>query len=353
VFDCERMKYPNTGIYSYCKQLSNALIQQKQDWHPTLTFYLPAAEVQAVQQTDQYILQKSWHKFKHPVTENGQLWHGTYQGSNYYPTSRNVKKILTIHDLNFLYDDSKNAAKVARYLRRVQSLINRSDQITVISEFTLQCVREHLQIEHVPVEVIYNGCNAPASTDRFQQPSFMDVGKPYIFSIGTITKKKTFHTLPALLTGNDYNLVIAGITQDKNYQEEIISAAKKLGVANRLILPGAVTESEKWWLLQNMDVFVFPSISEGFGLPVLEAMHFGKPVILSTHTCLPEIGADAAYYFNSFEPDDMRQTLEQSLAHFNANPQQKELTKQRAAYFKWEEAARKYWELYVKLLHSP
>lgn len=346
------MKYPNTGIYSYCKQLSKALIQQKQAWHPSLTFYLPASELQLAQPPEQSILQKSWHKFKHPVTEKGRLWHGTYQGSNYYPTSRNVKKILTIHDLNFLYDESKSAAKTNRYLRRIQTLINRSDQITVISEFTLQCVREHLRIDHVPVEVIYNGCNAPESPEGFQQPSFMEPGKPYIFSIGTITKKKSFHTLPALLTGNDYNLVIAGITQDKSYQEEIILEAKKLGVANRLILPGAVTENEKWWLLQNMDVFVFPSISEGFGLPVLEAMHFGKPVILSTHTCLPEIGADAAYYFNSFDPDDMRQTLQQSLAHFNANPKQQDLVKQRAAFFKWDDAAKKYWQLYTKLLEN-
>ncbi len=344
------MKYPNTGIYHFCKQLSKALIQQQLPGHPSLTLYIPAAEKELAAQAQGSIIQKSWHKLHHPVTQAHQLWHGTYQGSNYYPTSKRVKKLLTIHDLNFLYDAAKSPEKKQRYLRKVQTLINRSDQLTVISAFTLQCIREHLQIDHVPVQVIYNGCNLPDVNDGTQKPSFLKTDRPYLFSIGTITKKKHFHTLPSLLVGNDYDLVIAGITQDTHYLEEIKTAAKKLGVANRLIIPGAVTESEKWWLLEHMRAFVFPSISEGFGLPVVEALHFGKPVILSTHTCLPEIGANAAYYFNSFEPEEMQQTLKQSLQHFDANPQQQEIAKQRAAFFKWEEAAKEYWKIYQQLL---
>ena len=344
------MKYPNTGIYHYCKQLSKALIEQRMADYPTLTLYLPEAEKQLAAKANGYIIQKSWHKLHHPVKRKSQLWHGTYQGSNYYPTSKAVKKLLTIHDLNFLFDEAKNADKQKRYLRKVQSLIERSDQLTAISHFTLQCVREHLKIDHVPVKVIYNGCNLPEQTTGFQQPSFIKTDRPYIFSIGTITKKKYFHTLPALLVGNDYNLIIAGITQDKDYLDEITMAAKKLGVEARLVLPGAVTESEKWWLLKNMHAFVFPSISEGFGLPVVEAMHWGKPVILSKHTCLPEIGANAAYYFNSFDSEEMRHIMQNALQHFYANPQQEELVRKRAAFFNWGEAAKEYWGLYKKIL---
>jgi glycosyltransferase involved in cell wall biosynthesis len=345
------MKYPNTGIYHYCKQLSKALAEQQAAHHFTIAFYIPPTETDLLD-NGSYIIQKSWHKLRHPVTEKNRLWHGTYQGSNYYPTSKNVKKLLTIHDLNFLYDETKSPDKQKKYLSKIQSLINRSDQLTVISNFTLQCIRENLDIGQVPVKVIYNGCNVPEQGGTFQQPSFIKTGAPYIFSIGTITKKKYFHTLPSLLAGNDYNLVIAGITQDKNYQEEIIAEAKKLGVENRLFLPGPVTESEKWWLLENMLAFAFPSISEGFGLPVVEAMHFGKPVLLSRHTCLPEIGADAAYYFNSFDKEDMQQTLQNALQHFNANPHQATIIKKRAAFFKWDEAAKQYWELYERLLQN-
>ena len=82
---------------------------------------------------------------------------------------------------------------------------------------------------------------------------------------------------------------------------------------------------------------------------MIEAMNFGVPVLLSTHTCLPEIGADAAYYFKSFDPHDMQETLKDSLAHFADEPNQAEKMKQRARLFTWDKAANQYLDLYEKL----
>jgi glycosyltransferase involved in cell wall biosynthesis len=134
--------------------------------------------------------------------------------------------------------------------------------------------------------------------------------------------------------------------------DEIIAEAKKHGVEERVLLPGSISENEKWWLLSNMLAMAFPSISEGFGLPVVEAMHFGKPIILSTHTCLPEIGGDAAYYFNSFDSADMQQTFDQALHHFHTHPEMVEKVKNRSAFFSWSKAAKQYWELYQQLLQN-
>ena len=79
-------------------------------------------------------------------------------------------------------------------------------------------------------------------------------------------------------------------------------------------------------------------------------MNFGKPILLSTHTCLPEIGADAAYYFKSFDIEDMQITLQQSLQHFNTHTGQMDIIKKRAAFFNWDDAARQYGRLYKNLL---
>ena len=92
----------------------------------------------------------------------------------------------------------------------------------------------------------------------------------------------------------------------------------------------------------------FPSIGEGFGLPVIEAMWFGKPVFLSTATCLPEIGGEAAYYFESFDPDDMQAVFEKGMQHY-CQTQPQELIKQRAASFSWDKAAKEYTEIYRQL----
>ena len=99
--------------------------------------------------------------------------------------------------------------------------------------------------------------------------------------------------------------------------------AKKHNVAERVIMPGSITESEKWWLMQHTKAFVFPSIAEGFGIPVAEAMHFDAPIILSTHTCLPEIGGDAVYYFSSFDSEEMQHDFKNALDHYHSNHNQR------------------------------
>lgn len=346
------MKYPNTGLYYFCKYLSESLIEETPEGLQSPAFYIRPSETGFLPEGTVYYPQKWWHKYYHPFASNFKVWHGTYQGSNYYPKSGKIKKLLTIHDLNFLYDSSKDAEKKKKYLERTQAMIDRSDEVAVISEFTHQCIREYLDLSNVPVTTIYNGCNTPSAGTVFQQPAFITSDTPYIFSIGTVLPKKNFHTLPCLLVGNDYKLVIAGITQDKEYVDRIFAEGKKHGVEDRILLPGSITESEKWWLLDNMLAMAFPSISEGFGLPVVEAMHFGKPILLSTHTCLPEIGADAAYYFNSFDSDDMQQTFRKALHHFHSHPEMVFKVKNRSAFFSWNKAAKDYWQLYKQLLKN-
>lgn len=94
--------------------------------------------------------------------------------------------------------------------------------------------------------------------------------------------------------------------------------------------------------------FMFPSIAEGFGAPPLEAMYFGKPVFASTHTSVPEVCGDAAYYFTSFEPDDMVDTFKKGMHHYNTfMPIEK--IKARYDFFSWEKNARQYLEIYKRM----
>ena len=102
-------------------------------------------------------------------------------------------------------------------------------------------------------------------------------------------------------------------------------------------------------VLKNCEAFVFPSISEGFGLPVIEAMYFGKPVILSTHTSLPEIGGSAAYYFQNFEPQHMQTVLYNALEDHRTNNRENEI-KNRAFSLTGNNTASQYHEVYKKLL---
>ena len=93
---------------------------------------------------------------------------------------------------------------------------------------------------------------------------------------------------------------------------------------------------------------MFPSIAEGFGTPPLEAMYFGKPVFASTHTSVPEVCGDAAYYFKSFEPEEMIKTFQEGMLEYEINkPVQK--IKDRYNFFNWDKTALEYLKLYEKL----
>jgi glycosyltransferase involved in cell wall biosynthesis len=95
-----------------------------------------------------------------------------------------------------------------------------------------------------------------------------------------------------------------------------------------------------------MDAFLFPSLAEGFGIPLVEAMHFSAPVICASCTSLPEIGGDSAYYFSSFEAESMKCYLETAIRDFESSDLRKAKMNDRARSFSWDESAKKYLEIY-------
>ena len=144
-------------------------------------------------------------------------------------------------------------------------------------------------------------------------------------------------------------LVIAGNNKG-GYAQQIRHKAASLGVEDRILLPGEITEEEKAWLYNNCEAFLFPSLTEGFGLPIIEAMAFGKPVFISKLTSLPEVGGPHAYYFNDFQTEHMIEIINSGLKDYQDKPGKREEIKQWANRFSWETAARKYLELYQSLL---
>ncbi len=346
IIDVERMKYPNTGLYYFCYHLGKWLSIEKNVASEELHFYGPA-EIKNIFGTDvSYQKQNNLHKIYYPKTTAFNIWHSLYQGTEYFPFNKKVKKVLTIHDLNFLHDEKKNEEKKKKYLSGLQKKVNNSNHIVTVSQFVLNEVKAHLNIANTNCSVIYNGCSIE-EIKGLENPA-VPPDKKFLFTIGTVVEKKNFHVLPALLVDNDWRLIITGNIVSKQYQQVIINEAAKYKVENRVIFTGSVTENDKQWYYKNCEAFVFPSIAEGFGLPVVEAMYFGKPVLLSNHTSLPEIGGQLAYYFNSFNAEDMRATMHQSLEHYKQQNTAKAI-QQHASTFSWQNAAKQYLHIYRNL----
>ena len=344
LLDCERMKFRHTGLYYFCLKLGQALLEQAKE--EALYFYTPGSAKDCFGRAH-YIRQRSIDKFLLPSVKQLDVWHCTFQGSSYFPFRKKVHKLLTIHDINFMSDAKLPQEKKDKYLALLAKKIQLSDHITTISQYTLDEVKRVINIGDKPATVIYNGCNIEPS-GKATVPVRIPPTK-FLFTVGTILEKKNMHVLPALLQGNDFELIIAGITLDETYRRRIEQEAQRWNVMNRVVFTGAITEDEKRWYLQHCEAFVFPSLAEGFGLPVVEAMYFGKPVLLSRLSSLPEIGGKLAYYFDNFDPAHMQGVLTDSLLHYHTTLPVAAI-KARAENFSWKAAAAQYLAVYHSLI---
>lgn len=347
VFDCERMKYPDTGLYHYCLNLGKYLEKNIRLGEEELFFYSPPDEQHWAFNKANYISQHPLHKFVQPPLRTFDIWHATYQSTHYMPLrNRRIKVVLSVHDLNFMYDERKSPAKKQRYLRYLQHLIDRADAIICISQFCKKDVLQHCAIKDKPLFVIHNGTNmleSPLLNANSYKPR-----KPFLFSIGVINRKKNFHVLLPLLQRNTLELVIAGKFDDSHYLSLLRKQSKELGVEDNLHLLGPVSENEKAWYFNHCNAFAMPSISEGFGLPVVEAMSCGKPLFLSDKTALPEIGGDVSFYFKDFQPDHMEEVFNIGMSRYANEDFQKKI-KERGLNFNWHRSARRYLDVYRSL----
>lgn len=346
LIDAERTNYMHTGLYHFCRHLINSIAvhNRKDEYH--LSTYAPEKERGLFNKEISVVSQYSLHKFYQPFLAKYQLFHSTFQGTNYFPFCIKGKVLLTVHDLNFLHEN-KPLARQKKHLGNLEKKLDRADSVVAISEYVKKDLLEHTSVCPEKVQVIHNGCNIRPEAG-VEIPAYQP-RKPFFFTIGVITGKKNFHVLPAMLLKNDFDLIIAGVNQSPEYKMKIEATAKELGVQDRVHIIGAISEAEKVWYLQNCLAFAFPSIAEGFGLPVIEAMHFGKPVLLSTCTSLPEIGGKEAYYFENFDPEYMSLKTMEVLEEDRRNNRSEAII-QWASKFSWDKTARQYLNEYDHLL---
>jgi glycosyltransferase involved in cell wall biosynthesis len=338
--EMEKLNNTNSGLGQFCMGLGHALA--KQNKNSDLNFLVPEFKNNIFGNKVIYYTIKSYLLFLLNKPNGFDLWHCTHQDSKYLPGK--VKLILTIHDLNFIY--KYKGLKKQMKLNTIQQKVNKASAIVAISQFTANEIKQHLKIDEKKLHVIYNGVSID-NINSVELPLFLKNQK-YLFSIGIINPKKNLHVLlPLLQNKADLKLVIAG-NDTHSYVKKIKENAIQLGVSNQLHFLGTINDEMKFTLYKNCYAFVFPSLSEGFGLPVIEAMSFGKPVFLSNLTSLPEIGGNEAFYWDNFEATHMRHVFEKGMQCFTNDKGKEERLRQYASDFSWERTAEAYLSLYEK-----
>lgn len=343
IVDIEKMRYKYTGLYNYCDNLKNNLLLYGADDFDFTFFVCKSMDIEkGIKIKKRNFIKKFFLKppFKY------KIWHTTFQNTKFFPLGP-IKIVYTIHDLNFLYECISEKEKKQK-LKKIQKRIDKADCVTVISNYVLNDVKKNLSIDAgKQIKVIYNGVDL-RRFPKFDTPRYLP-SNDFLLSMGTIMRKKNFHILPSLLTGNKLELLIAGRTIEKKYKEVIIDQCLRFKVLERVVFLGEISEQEKYWYINNCKAFVFPSIAEGFGLPPVEAMMLGKPVFLSNLTSLPEIGGEYAYYFKSFDPENMRSVLQKGLRDY-VDQNKKDSIIKWAQRYSWKTSSQQYLKLYKEMI---
>jgi glycosyltransferase involved in cell wall biosynthesis len=270
-----------------------------------------------------------------------QVLHGLHYE---LPYRASLPQVVTVHDLTMVtHPEWHEPAKVRYFGWAMRRAVQAADRVLCVSATTARDLAERLGVAPDRVDVTPLGTDlAPASEREIADlRARLGLDGPFLVGLGTLEPRKDLPTLvrafATLARDLPHHLVLAGLPGWG--AGELAAAVEASGVADRVHLPGYVAEADKAALLSGADLLVYPSRYEGFGLPVLEAMACGTPVVTTTGGSLPEIAGDAALLVEPGDPGQLAAAVVKLLSDQAAWSDLARRGSARAAGFTWERCA--------------
>jgi glycosyltransferase involved in cell wall biosynthesis len=275
------------------------------------------------------------------------------------PVSGSIPTLLTVHDLSFVHFPEAFTPALVNYLNKtVPWSVQRASHILADSQATRDDLMNLWNVPGGKITVLYSGVSSTFQPVTGQAPRMAvrhkyGLGdKPYLVSVGTLQPRKNYQMLirafRPVAARWPHNLVIAG---GKGWlYDEMVAEVERQGLQGRVLFTGFVDDADLPALYSEATLFLFASLYEGFGLPPLEAMACGVPVLASNASCLPEVVGDAAVQLNPAEEIAWTEAMNYLLSHAGHRGRLIAAGFRHARRFTWQKAAGQLLELYHVLL---
>lgn len=264
------------------------------------------------------------------------------------------KKVTTFHDLTLLktYNSDKNwfayhaKQTVGKFV--FKNVAKNSDHIITVSQFTKKELQSYFPVPDEKISVIYESSDVSSIAPKKYALPF----KKYVLYVGQQSDYKNIKRLGdahqiLLAKYPDLGLVLVGRKNAAALKNEVYFNSRHY---TNIVFTDFVDDHHLSWLYANAQAYVFPSLMEGFGLPGLEAMGYGTPVISSNATCLPEVYGQAAYYFNPTDTSDMAEAIDEVLSDEKLRARLVRAGFKQIKKYSWKKQAQETYAVYKKVL---
>lgn len=332
-FDAKRAFHNNTGLGQYSRNLLSALFQ----YYPQHQYFLAAAKATGLFQPpgsgNVHIIQPKglyktfpslWRSngVRHDLKKSGiELYHGLSHEIPIGLQKTGIKTVVTMHDLIFeRYPNQYKPIDVAVYRKKFRYACQNADAVIAISEQTRQDLHTYYNVPYSKITVCYQSCNTSfqvllSETEKEQVCKKYGLPAQYFLSVGSVIERKNLLTICKALQQlkGRLDIPLAVIGTGGAYMQEVKNYLKIEGMTEQVLFlserDGGVDSRDMPAIYQSATAMIYPSVFEGFGIPILEALWSRLPVITSNISCMPETGGNAARYINPLDADEMANAM--------------------------------------------
>jgi len=329
-FDAKRAFHNSTGLGNYSRDLISILAEK----HSNNEYVLYNTKPKKIDRLKDYnniieVLPQSkfWKKFssiwrqkaivKQIKADKIEVYHGLSGEIPIALVKNNIKSVVTIHDLIFIrYPELYSFFDRKIHFLKFKYAAKNADKVIAISEQTKKDIIKFLKIDPSKIEVVYQGCHAifkesssikekEALKEKYKLP------KEFILNVGTIEKRKNILSVVKAIKNIDTTLVVVG--RKTKYFQEVKSYIDKNQMNEKVLFLEGMTLKELATLYQMATIFVYPSVFEGFGIPIIESLYSKTPVITTKGGVFPEAGGPNSLYVEKDNIEALGRIIEKTL----------------------------------------